>query len=215
MEENIGYFPLFIDLEGVASLVAGAGRVALRKAEALLCCGARLTVAAPEALPEFQALAEEGKLRLLRRTVRMEDVQGQRLVVAATGDQAVNRALAARCREAGVWVNVASDQQACTCKFPAMVRRGELTVGVSTGGASPTAALCVKERIEEMLSAGTNAGLEEALEYLTRTRGEVKERIKEEALRARVFAALFDRCMQRGGGLAEDELEALLEEAAR
>ena len=63
----MGEFPLFVDLEGVPCLIAGGGRVALRKARALLACAPRLTVAAPRFLPEFQALEQAGKLRLLRR----------------------------------------------------------------------------------------------------------------------------------------------------
>lgn len=209
----MGEFPLFVDLEGAPCLLVGAGRVALRKAEALLACSPRLTVAAPQVLPAFLDLERAGALRLLRRAFQPEDLEGRFLVVAATGDRAVNRRIAQMCRDRRILVNVADDQSACTCKFPAVVRRGRLTVGVSTGGASPTAARFVKERIESLLPAG-EADWEGILEFLAQSRSQVKQRLPAQA-RAGVFQALFDRCMALGRGLSGDELEEVLEEAAR
>lgn len=209
----MGEFPLFVDLEGVPCLIAGGGRVALRKARALLACAPRLTVAAPRFLPEFQALEQAGKLRLLRRAFRPKDLEGNRLAVAATGDRGVNRQIAALCRARGILVNVADDQEACTCKFPAVVRRGGLTIGVSTGGASPTAARFFKERIEALIPAGEGE-LADILDFLARSRAVVRERLPEGA-RGPVFASLFDRCMALGRGLSGEELEEVLKEAAR
>lgn len=209
----MGEFPLFVDLKGVPCLVAGGGKVALRKTEALLACSPRLTVTAPQVLPAFLDLERAGKLRLLRRTFRPEDLEGCFLAVAATGDRAVNRRIAQLCRDRGILVNAADDQSACTCKFPAAVRRGSLTIGVSTGGASPTAARFVKERIEALLPAG-EADWEGILEFLAQSRDQVKQRLPAQA-RAPVFRALFDRCMALGRGLTGDELEYVLKEAAR
>ena len=160
-----------------------------------------------------QALEQAGKLRLLRRAFRPKDLEGNRLAVAATGDRGVNRQIAALCRARGILVNVADDQEACTCKFPAVVRRGGLTIGVSTGGASPTAARFFKERIEALIPAGEGE-LADILDFLARSRAVVRERLPEGA-RGPVFAALFDRCMALGRGLSGEELEEVLKEAAR
>ena len=210
----MGDFPLMVALADAPCLIVGAGAVALRKAKVLLPCGPRLTVVAPQILPEFQVLEEAEKLRLLRRTFRPEDIEGQLLVAAATGDPALNGRIAALCREQRILVNVADNQAACTCKFPAVVRRGGLTIGISTGGASPAAAHLFKERLEELLPAGDSEGMEEILTFLDRCRETVKARLPEKR-RGAFFRALLDRCLAEGRGLGDLELEQLVEEAAR
>lgn len=209
----MGDFPLFVSLEDAPCLLVGAGTVALRKAQAILPCGPRLTVVAPGVLPAFAGLEQEGRLRLLRRAFRPEDLAEQLLVIAATGDRDLNRRIAGLCRDRRILVNTAGSQDGCTCRFPAVVRRGRLSIGISTGGASPSAARFFKERIESLLPPGESADLEEILDWLAESRETVKRRLPPRR-RAPVLAALFDRCMAAGRGLTEAELEKLLEEAA-
>ena len=208
----MGDFPLFVSLEDAPCLLVGAGTVALRKARALLPCGPRLTVVAPGALPAFTGLEQKGKLRLLRREFRPEDLAEQLLVIAATGDGELDRRIAGLCRDRHILVNTAGSRAAGACRFPAVVRRGRLSVAISTDGASPSAARFFKERIESLLPPGESADLEEILDWLSKTRETVKRRLPA-GRRAPVFAALFDRCMAAGRGLTEAELEELLEEA--
>ena len=153
----MAYFPLFVELEEKPCLIVGGGTVALRKAEKLLCCGARLTAVAPAFAPGWDALA--GRAALLRRAFCPADVDGQTLVIAATDDAAVNTAVAAQCRDARIPVNTVDDPGNCTFLFPALVRRGALCVGISTGGASPTAAADVRRRIEAALRPVVQARL--------------------------------------------------------
>ncbi len=209
----MGDFPLFVTLEDAPCLLVGAGTVALRKARVLLPCGPRLTVVAPDILPVFAEMEQEGKLRLLRREFQPEDLAEQLLVIAATNDRELNRGIAGLCRDRHILVNTSGGQDACTCSFPAVVRRGRLSIGISTGGASPSAALFFKERIESLFPPGGSTDLEEILDWLSKSRETVKRRLPARR-RAPVFAALFDRCMAAGRGLTETELEQLLEEAA-
>lgn len=148
----MAYFPMFVELEGRPCLIVGGGAVALRKARRLLPYGPCLTVVAQSFVPELEAL--EGAV-LCRRAFRPRDVEGQALVVAATGDGALNREIAALCRARRIPVNAVDDKDNCTFLFPALVRRGPLSIGISTGGASPTAAVYVKEKIEAALPAAT------------------------------------------------------------
>ncbi len=136
----MGYFPFFMDLEGREGLVVGGGAVALRKLQKLLPYGPRLTVAAPELLAEIEALPG---LTRLRRSFAPAMLEGKGFVIAATDDREVNRGIAALCRERGIPVNAVDDKEQCTFLFPALVKRGYLTVGVSTAGASPSAAAWV------------------------------------------------------------------------
>ena len=200
----MAYFPFFVDLSGQRGLIVGGGTVALRKAEKLLPYGPCLTVVAQSFVPELEAL--EGAA-LYRRAFRPRDVEGQALVVAATGDGALNREIAALCRARRIPVNAVDDKDNCTFLFPALVRRGPLSIGISTGGASPTAAVYVKEKIEAALPGGD--GWNGILEYLAAWRAPVRASVPDETARARLFAALFDACMEKGRPLEQAEFDAL------
>ena len=203
----MGYFPFFLDLEGREGLVVGGGAVAARKVRKLLPCGPRLTVAAPEILPEIEALPG---LTLIRRAFEPSMLEGKFFVIAATDSREANREIAGLCRERGILVNAVDDKEACTFLFPALVRRGELTVGVSTAGASPSAAVWVKERVDGLLPEDFGA----LLDYLVSLRPAVRERISEER-RSGAFARLFSECMEQGFPLEEEALAAILEGAPK
>lgn len=202
----MGYFPFFVDLEGREGLVAGGGAVALRKIQTLLPYGPRLTVAAPEILPEIEALPG---LTLLRRAFAPAMLEGKRFVAAATDSREANREIAALCRERGILVNAADDKDQCTFLFPALVRRGDLTVGISTSGASPSAAAWVKRRVSERIPEDFG----ELLDYLASLRPVVRERVAEER-RAAAFSRLFSVCLEGGFPLEEAALAEVLENAA-
>ncbi|WP_300750611.1 siroheme synthase CysG [uncultured Oscillibacter sp.] len=201
----MGYFPFFVDLEGREGLVVGGGAVALRKLQKLLPYGPRLTVAAPELLAEIEALPG---LTRLRRSFAPAMLEGKGFVIAATDDREVNREIAALCWERGIPVNAVDDKEQCTFLFPALVKRGDLTVGVSTAGASPSAAAWVRRRVSERLPEDFG----ELLDYLASLRPMVRERVAEEN-RAAVFARLFSACMEQGFPLEEAALAAVLEGA--
>ena len=202
----MGYFPFFIQLQDAPGLLVGGGTVALRKAEKLLPYGPSLTVVAPEIGPELAALPG---LALEYRPFRPEDVEGMAFVIAAAGDRELNHRVARLCREKGVPVNVVDDREACSFLFPALVKRGELSVGISTGGSSPTAAVWLKEQIAALLPQG----LEDILTWLEEQRPLLKARWPEERVRARGFSALFSACLAAGRPLTGAEREQCLEEA--
>ena len=203
----MAYFPFFMDLEGREGLVVGGGAVAARKIQKLLPYGPRLTVAAPELLPEIAALPG---LTLLRRTFDPAMLEGKFFAVAASDSRKTNREIAALCRERGVLVNTVDDKAQCTFLFPALVKRGDLTIGVSTAGASPSAAAWVRRRAEEQIPEDFG----ELLAYLASLRPLVRERVPEEH-RAGAFARLFSACLEGGFPLEEAPLAAVLEGAPR
>jgi precorrin-2 dehydrogenase / sirohydrochlorin ferrochelatase len=138
-------YPVNLVLDGRRCLVVGGGKVALRKVEGLLACGGRVTVVAPEVDPELRAL--DG-LVIEERRWRPADLEGMWLVIAATDDPAVNRAVYDAGQRAGVWVNGADDPANCSFTLPSVVRRGDLQVTVSTGGRSPALATWLRRRLE-------------------------------------------------------------------
>lgn len=204
----MGYFPFFIDLEGREGLVIGGGAVAARKVRKLLPYGPRLTVAAPEISREIE---ETPGVALVRRAFEPAMLEGTFFAVAAADDPAVNHAAASLCRERGVLVNVADDKEYCTFLFPALVKRGSLSIGVSTAGASPSAAVWAKERI----AAQVPENFGELLAYLETLRPVVRERVLEEKHHAGIFSRLFHACLEKGAPLEEEVLSSILEGAPK
>lgn len=141
-------YPVMLSLRGHRCLVVGGGRVALGKVRGLLAVGADVTVVAPEVLDELAAL--EG-VSVERRAYAAGEAAGYRLVLTATGVPDVDRAVFADGEGAGAWVNSADDPANCSFTLPAVVRRGPITVAVSTGGHSPAMASWLRSRLAEEL----------------------------------------------------------------
>jgi precorrin-2 dehydrogenase / sirohydrochlorin ferrochelatase len=141
-------YPVSLSVEGRDCLVVGGGQVAARKARELARCGALVQVVAPSVAPE---LMRQAGVRIDERSYRKEDVGGRWLVVAATDDRAVNRAVAADAEAAGVWVNAVDDPEVCSFTAPALLRQGPVVVAVSTGGRSPAMAGWLRDRLAEQV----------------------------------------------------------------
>ncbi len=137
-------YPVNLVLDGRQCLVVGGGKIALRKVEGLLTCGARVRVVAPRITPELRTL----EVMIDERPWRPDDLDGMWLVIAATDDPAVNAAVYAAGERAGIWVNGADDPTNCSFTLPSVVRRGDLQVAVSTGGRSPALASWLRRRLE-------------------------------------------------------------------
>jgi uroporphyrin-III C-methyltransferase/precorrin-2 dehydrogenase/sirohydrochlorin ferrochelatase len=180
-------FPVMLSLRGRKVLVVGAGEVALRKIEALLAEGARLTVIAPEVVPGVDGLERRGAIELRRRRHCAGDVAGFTLVFAATDDRAVNAAVFAEARDAGIWVNVADDPELCTFHLPARVQRGGLQLAIASNGGAPF----VVRRLRHMLELGFGPEWSEWMEAATRFRQEVRALGLPRAASERRYDAFF------------------------
>ncbi len=142
------YYPVFLNIEGLAVLVVGAGPVGLRKARGLVEAGAKVTLVAVDcAENDFQSLG----IQWLKRRFRSTDLRGKAMVFAATNDRKVNAAIAFKCRQAGVWVNVADAPEEGSLIVPARVRDGSLQIAVTTGGEDPRMAKAMRQRLESIL----------------------------------------------------------------
>jgi precorrin-2 dehydrogenase/sirohydrochlorin ferrochelatase len=143
------YYPALLDLNGRLAVLIGGGRVAARKLASLLEAGARVRLAAPKLDPRTEELAASPQVELLRRGFEPGDLDGACLAVCATDDQELNRMVAAEADRRGLFVNVVDVPSLCSFIVPAVVRRGELTLAVSTGGASPAAARRLREGLQD------------------------------------------------------------------
>lgn len=151
-------FPLFMELEGKSCLVVGGGQVAFRKARTLCAYGACVTVVAKQVLSAFYEL---GSVTVTVRAFVPEDLEGMQLVFVAVDDAACSVRVAALCREKRIPVNVADVPKLCDFYFPALVRRGKVVVGVSTGGESPALAAGLRRKIDSLLPQDLSENEEE------------------------------------------------------
>lgn len=138
-------YPVNLILRGKRCLVVGGGPVAARKVSGLLACAAVVHVIAADPGPELLSL--DGTT-VEARPYRPGDLAGYHLVIAATNDSALNRAIFVEAEAAGTWVNSADDPASCTFTLPSIIRRGPIMVTVSTGGRSPALATWLRDRIE-------------------------------------------------------------------
>jgi uroporphyrin-III C-methyltransferase/precorrin-2 dehydrogenase/sirohydrochlorin ferrochelatase len=148
------FLPIFLDIRGEPCLVVGGGTVAARKCAQLLRAGARVTVQAPALDRAFDADLAAGRIAHRAASFRDEDVAGYALVVAATDDDAVNRAVAAAARARHILVNVVDRPALCSFIMPSIVERAPVIVAVSSGGASPVLARLLRARLESLIPAG-------------------------------------------------------------
>lgn len=142
---------LHLDLK--RSVVVGGGSIAFRKVEALLEAGAKVEVISPELVPGLQALAGSGLVSAIPRPYMEGDLAGAFLVIAATDDPQINLRVCAEARRTGCLVNVVDDPAHCDFALPAVLRRGDLSIAISTGGASPALARRLRERLEGLIAS--------------------------------------------------------------
>lgn len=154
-------FPAFIKLAGRPCVVVGAGSVAESKIASLLESGAQVTVVAPDAKEETRRLAASRRIRWIPRKFALADLSRAFLVIAATSDPEVNRAVFHEALDRGVLCNSVDDPPNCDFYFPAVVRRGPLQIAISTSGESPALAQRIRREIEDSLDASFGDWVEE------------------------------------------------------
>ena len=138
----MGYFPFFIDISAKKCVVVGGGIVAKRKVEKLLPYEPEITVVAPE-ICEFLRLCEG--ITLVEREFEPSDLDGAFMVIGATDNEAVNAEIFRLCTEKNILVNVVDDKEKCGFIFPALVKKGDISIGVSSSGSSPVFSKYIKE----------------------------------------------------------------------
>ena len=138
-------YPVFLKLDGLPVVVVGGGPVALSKLDGLLAAGAKVTVVAPEVLPEIRS-----KVTVIEQPFRAEHLDGARWVVAAAPPD-VNKDVAAAAAARGLFVNAVDDTQSATAYLGGVVRRGPIEIAISTGGLAPALAGLLREALDAVL----------------------------------------------------------------
>lgn len=205
-------YPMMVDLTGKRCLVVGGGTVAERKVTLLLECGADVEVVSPATTARLGALAASGAMRVRRRPVRPSDLSDAFLVVVATDDPQVNREVAERVRTTGGLVNVADDPEACSFLVPSVLRRGDLTIAISTGGGSPALAKKLRQRLEQTIGPEYEAYLAALRLLRERARRAIADPQLRRAVHQRaVESDLFERAARGDAAAVAACIEELLQ----
>lgn len=182
----VNYLPIMLDVKDQRIVVVGGGAVAERKVGALLEAGASVIVVSPSLTEGLRAWTAQDMLRWIERAYAPGDLEGAFLVYAASSSAAVNEAVALEAKALGLPVNVASHAEAGSFITPGILRRGRLTVAVSTSGAGPGTAAKITEQLALVLSEE----YEPYLDFLHAMRLEIKRLEPSAEVRAKLLRRL-------------------------
>jgi uroporphyrin-III C-methyltransferase/precorrin-2 dehydrogenase/sirohydrochlorin ferrochelatase len=185
-------YPIMLDLRGRRCLLVGAGQVAYRKLQRLLSEQAVVTVVAPTAIEPITRLAAEGKVTLVGRRFVDADVDACQLVMVATGDRDVDEQVRSAARARGIWVNVADVPDLCDFHLPALVQRGDLQLGIASGGGAPFAVRRLREMFERKIGPAWSGWIAAAKRFRKRVQAQGLSAAAADACYDRFFAATVD-----------------------
>lgn len=174
-------YPVFLRLNRFTILIVGGGKVGMEKLHFILKSSpdAHIRLVAIEISDEIRALAVQfPQVQLMEKAFDSSDIQDVRLVIAATSDREVNQAVYQLAREKGILVNVADTPELCDFYLGSIVTKGDLKIGISTNGQSPTFAKRFREMLEDALPDSIGGILEKLSEIRAQLAGDFREKIE-------------------------------------
>ena len=144
----MAYYPAFLNLRDRLALIIGGGEVAERKTASLLRCGARVHLVAKTLTASLEKWKKEGRIQYLGQVYRPSFMKEAFIVMAATDDPELNRKVSKDAEKRGLLINAVDQPEDCNFIVPSLVRRGDLTIAVSTSGRSPALAKKIRKEIE-------------------------------------------------------------------
>ena len=207
------YYPVFLNLKDRKVVVVGGGKVAERKILALLRSGADLTVISPEITGKIEREKKRGGIKHIRRQYQKGDLRGVFLVIAATDSSAINEKIS---HDARCLVNIVDTPRLCNFIVPSVMKRGAMTIAISTGGISPALSRSIRKELEKLYQPEFS----EYLESLRSIRAEALKEIGDERRRADFLKSLASGEMlgilrEKGYGEAKKRAVGLLKKAKR
>ena len=206
-------FPLFVEIEGREVVLFGGSGHAVAKIDRFAALGAKVTAVAPFFDKALEALIRDKRIEAVLGD--FEDflaclaTKRPVLVYAVLADTAACERLFAYCCAAGIPLNVEDRSSYCTFTFPSIISRGSLTVGICTGGASPTVAKKLREEIEPLLPEAT----EEILAWLQQIRPEIQQsKVLTPRMRTKLWRRMADIAFAENRTLTSDEVQVLMAE---
>lgn len=199
----MGYFPFYIDIENKKCVVVGGGVVALRKIEKILPFKPKITVVAPEICNE---ITEIDGLEIHKRKFLDSDINDAFTVIAATDNNELNAYIFKLCQEKNILINTVDDKEKCGFIFPALVKKENVTIGISTEGKSPIYARFLREKIENAL----DENVDRAINILSSVRDLIKREIDTEEKRKLAFEQILKLCITDINKVSDEKIFELI-----
>jgi precorrin-2 dehydrogenase len=143
------YYPIYVELHKQPCIVIGGGKIAEGKVEGLLTAGAQVTIISPNLTSHLHTLVEQNKVAYISRTYQHGDLAGAFMVICATDQPEINHQVWQEASANRQLVNVVDDTPRCNFIAPAILRKGDLNIAISTGGKAPALAVRLKERLQK------------------------------------------------------------------
>ena len=201
----MGFFPFFSDIENKKCIVVGGGKVASGKIERLIPFNPRITVIAPEICDYIKSISD---IEIIQRAFCDTDIEDAFMMISATDNRELNIHISELCRERKIPVNVVDVPELCTFYFPAIVKKENVTIGISTEGKSPVFARFLKEKIDAELDGKTLR----TAELLVYARKIIRERISAESGRKNALEEILRICVDKEAtGDFDEIIEGLIQ----
>lgn len=187
MKSSVDHFvPIMLNCNSKVCCVVGGGTVAERKVKGLIGSGALITIISPQITPALQAMADQKQLHWVNRFYGEGDLQGAFLVYAAADVREVNEAVVREAQHRGILVNVVDQSESGDFITPGIIRRGKLTISVSTAGAGPV----VAAEITSALGALFGSEYEPYLDFMYKVRRVIKRSVLVPEQRVKLLKSL-------------------------
>ena len=201
----MGFFPFFTDIENKKCIVVGGGKVASGKIERLIPFNPKITVVAPVICDYIKSISN---IDVIQREFCDSDINEAFMVISATDNRELNIHISRLCRERKIPVNVVDVPELCTFYFPAIVKKENVTIGISTEGKSPVFARFLKEKINAELDGKTLR----TAEFLVYARKIIRERISTESDRKNALEEILRICIDNEvTGNIDEIIEGLIQ----
>ena len=199
----MGFYPIFIELEGKTVLVVGGGNVAQRKTETLLKFGASIRIVSRELTQKLKKLVESKEIRHIGEEFKDEHLNGALLVIAATDDKLLNQKISESARVKNLLINAVDQPSDCNFIVPSIINRGDLLIAISTSGKSPALA----KRIRKDLEGQFGSEYEVFLALMGRLRTEILSLGLSQKENSRIFNEIVESDILKS--MAQDDWEGV------
>ena len=189
---NGNLYPAMLDLKEKKCVVIGGGKVALRKVKTLLNSFAKVKIISPSICSEMAEMAKhhntKNYLEWLQKVYEKKDLCGAFMVFACTDDSSINTTISRDARSKGLMINCVNPPEESNFIVPASVNNGDLTISISTGGASPALSKKLKEKIQQEFVSGWD----KYIELLKYCRQEIKNQVNDENRRKDIYYEILE-----------------------
>ncbi|MGG0655837.1 NAD(P)-binding protein [Rummeliibacillus pycnus] len=181
------YYPMMLNIENQLVVVVGGGKVATRKVASLLKAQAHVTVISPEISPKLKRLFEENTIQWRKKDFAPDDLNDAFLIIAATNSSKINELVAQSASKHQI-CNIVDREELSQFIVPSVVRRGPLTIAVSTSGANPKLAKEIKKELEEQY----DDSYEDYILFLQRARRQIIDEVPDPMQKSVLLEELLD-----------------------